>query len=44
MVGSFFLAWGVLELVGKGFGDAYEKMILGAIMFIPGSYHSFLAF
>ena len=44
VVGSFFLAWAALELSEKGFSEAYEKIILGAIMFIPGSYHSFLAF
>ena len=29
------------ELVGPA---AWEKLMLGFIMFIPGSYHSFLAF
>ena len=45
LVGTFFLWWGGSELYHKGdIMESYEKLIIGFIMFIPGSYHSFLAF
>lgn len=28
----------------EGFYNAYEFFILGSILFIPGSYHTFIAF
>lgn len=43
VLGSFFLGWGALECQSNGIGAAYEKIILGLILFIPGSYHTFLA-
>ena len=29
--------------MNQGISEAYEKLILGSIMFIPGSYHTVLA-
>lgn len=44
VVGTFFLCWGVHELHSTGsIAESYEKMLLGMIMFIPGSYHTFMA-
>lgn len=43
ILGSFFLIWGAIEFMNTGFMDAYEKWILGSLLFIPGSYHSVLA-
>ena len=37
------MAWGASEWSLKSLSDAYEKIILGLIMFIPGSYHTVLA-
>jgi hypothetical protein len=35
---------GIEELLMTGsISESYEKILLGLIMFIPGSYHSFLA-
>ena len=34
----------MLKLMEEGISNSYEFFLLGAIMFIPGSYHSFLAF
>lgn len=42
VLGSFFLIWGAQECHNNGIGAAYEKIILGLILFIPGSYHTFL--
>ena len=41
--GTIFVIWGAHETVEKGFSTSYEKLLLGAILFIPGSYHSLLA-
>ena len=35
---------GSLKTMDEGFFKAYELFILGAILFIPGSYHTFIAF
>lgn len=43
ILGSIFLAWGSLECMSNGISEAYEKILLGLILFIPGSYHTFLA-
>ncbi len=42
VLGSAFLIWGAHECQTSGIGAAYEKIILGLILFIPGSYHTFL--
>ena len=38
-----FLSIGLNELLTQGISEAYEKLILGSILFIPGSYHTLLA-
>ena len=38
-----FIIWGALETKELGLAESYEKFILGFILFIPGSYHSFIA-
>ena len=45
IVGTFFLLHALQKLVveGEGISGTYEFFLLGAIMFIPGSYHSFIA-
>ena len=54
ILGSVFLGMGISDYVyppeqrSRGSSEengpaAYEKLILGMIMFIPGSYHTFLA-
>ena len=43
--GTIFMYLGLEELLTTGsISESYEKILLGLIMFIPGSYHSFLAF
>ena len=44
IIGTIFLCWGVMETMELGIAESYEKFLLGFIMFIPGSYHSFIAF
>ena len=45
VVGSILLYLGFGELMASGHTqEAYEKIVLGCILFIPGSFHSFLAF
>ena len=34
---------GAQKTLEEGFYHSYELFILGAILFIPGSYHTFLA-
>jgi len=41
--GVIFYAIGINELLANGISNAYEKLILGSILFIPGSYHTVLA-
>ena len=41
--GLFFLGQGILKFAEAGISGSYEFFLLGGIMFIPGSYHSFLA-
>ena len=38
-----FLVIGVDKAVTEGWQKAYEMMIIGSILFIPGSYHTFVA-
>ena len=45
IVGTGLLYIGFDEMMANGnTSEAWEKIILGAILFIPGSFHSFLAF
>ena len=45
IVGTILLYFGVLEALADGVTqEAIEKLVLGGILFIPGSFHSFLAF
>ena len=41
--GIVFLTWGLIELFEKSLSESYEKLILGLILFIPGSFHTVLA-
>ena len=41
--GLVFLSLGFIEWAESSFSDAYEKLILGSILFIPGVYHTVLA-
>ena len=43
VVGTIFLIWGAIETLDVGIYESYEKFILGSILFIPGSYHTFIA-
>ena len=43
IVGTILLYLGITEALEDGESQAYEKIMLGAILFIPGSFHSFLA-
>ena len=43
VVGSVLLYLGICAMFEKGDTEAYEKLILGFILFIPGSFHTFLA-
>ena len=43
IMGTGLLIWGISDAMEKPFSECYEKILLGAILFIPGSYHSFLA-
>ena len=44
VVGTIMLWFGINELLETGnTTEAWEKIVLGAILFIPGSFHSFLA-
>ena len=45
VIGTIFLYLGLFELYQTGsIAESYEKILLGMILFIPGSYHSALAF
>ena len=45
VVGTLFLWLGIMDLHSTGsISESYEKILLGLIMFIPGSYHTVLAF
>ena len=45
IVGSVLLCLGFSEMAENGnTSEVWEKIILGLILFIPGSFHSFLAF
>ena len=43
IIGTALILWGLIEWSEKGIGEAYEKLLLGALLFIPGSFHTFLA-
>ena len=43
VVGTVFLCWGLSEFLELGIQESYEKFLLGFILFIPGSYHTFIA-
>ena len=45
LIGSLFLVLGMIDWVENGTlipYIGYEKLIIGIIFFIPGSYHTFL--
>ena len=44
VLGTIFLYLGFSELFSGDSTKAAERLCIGAILFIPGSYHSFLAF
>ena len=44
MGGLIFLLLGALKTADEGISKSYEFFILGSILFIPGSYHTFIAF
>ena len=44
ILGTLFLYLGFSELQDGETGKAAERLTLGFILFVPGSYHSFLAF
>ena len=44
LVGTLMLYLGFSELQAGETGNAAERLALGMILFIPGSYHSYLAF
>lgn len=35
---------GINKFLEEGLKESYELLILGGILFIPGSYHTFIAF
>ncbi len=41
--GLFFLAQAFLKFSEEGIWESYELFLLGSILFIPGSYHTFIA-
>ena len=43
ILGTFFLLHACAKLLEDGISGSYEFFLLGSIMFIPGSYHTFLA-
>ena len=45
IVGTALLYFGICEMMNVGLYETepWEKVLLGAILFIPGSFHSFLA-
>ena len=43
IVGTILLYFGIQELMTEGSSEAWEKIVLGLVLFIPGSFHSFLA-
>ncbi|CAI2384454.1 unnamed protein product [Moneuplotes crassus] len=42
ILGSLFLGIGIHKWVLTSLSECYEFLLLGLIMFIPGSYHTFL--
>ena len=43
ILGSVFLFLGINKFLEEGIANSYEFLLLGSILFIPGSYHSFIA-
>ena len=43
IVGTILLYVGINELMSGDGSEAWEKVVLGGLLFIPGSFHSFLA-
>ena len=43
ILGTFFLLHACAKLLEDGISGSYEFFLLGSIMCIPGSYHTFLA-
>ena len=43
LVGTIMICWGISETLELGLAESYEKFLLGGILFIPGSYHTFIA-
>jgi hypothetical protein len=41
--GIIFLTIGIHKALDQGFLNSYEFFLLGGILFIPGSYHVFVA-
>ncbi len=44
MLGTVFLILGAEKFLEAGISGSYEFFLLGSILFIPGSYHTFIAF
>ena len=44
IVGFVLLYMGITEMMARGDTEAIEKLVLGCILFIPGSFHTFIAF
>ena len=45
VIGTILLTIGINEMIESGsVTQSWEKILLGVILFIPGSFHSFLAF
>ena len=42
ILGSIFLFGGIMKWTNSSLSESYEFILLGLIMFIPGSYHTFL--
>ena len=43
IVGIIFLTLGITKTLDEGLYQSYELLLLGAMLFIPGSYHTFIA-
>ena len=42
MLGTFFIGLALFKYAQAGVGGSYEFFLLGLMLFIPGSYHSFI--
>jgi hypothetical protein len=43
IVGTAFLLWGTYDFYEFGLNWAYEKWIVGTLLFVPGAYHTVIA-